>query len=95
MVVRIVIDTNVLISAQRVSRELLTQCLLSKYQPIMSNILFAEYKQVINRDEILRLCLLSIEEIATLMASFMNVCEWIRIYYLWRPNLNIRAYSLN
>ncbi|WP_289500777.1 PIN domain-containing protein [Gloeocapsopsis sp. IPPAS B-1203] len=21
------------------------------------------------------------------MASFMSVCEWMRIYYLWRPNL--------
>jgi putative PIN family toxin of toxin-antitoxin system len=91
MTIRIVIDTSVLISAlissQGASRELLRQCLLSKYQPLMGNALFSEYEQVINRDEILRLCPLSIEEIETLLASFMSVCEWIRIYYLWRPNL--------
>lgn len=57
----------------------------------MGNALFCEYEQVINRDEILRLCLLSAEEIQTLLASFMNVCEWTRIYYLWRPNLRDEA----
>lgn len=95
MIVRIVVDTSVLISAlissQGASRELLRQCLLLKYQPLMGNALFCEYEQVINRDEILRLCPLSIEEIQTLLASFMSVCEWTRIYYLWRPNLKDEA----
>lgn len=91
MVRRIVVDISVfvsaLISGQGASRELLRQCLLLKYQPLMGNALFSEYEQVTNRDEILRLCPLSIEEIETLLASFMSVCEWMRIYYLWRPNL--------
>ncbi|MBE9188790.1 PIN domain-containing protein [Gloeocapsopsis crepidinum LEGE 06123] len=76
-----------MISSQGASRELLRQCLLLKYQPLMGNALFSEYEQVTGRDEILRLCSLSIEEIETLLASFMSVCEWMRIYYLWRPNL--------
>jgi predicted nucleic acid-binding protein len=57
----------------------------------MGNALFCEYEQVINRDEVLRSCPLSIEEIQTLLASFMSVCEWTRIYYLWRPNLKDEA----
>jgi len=57
----------------------------------MGNALFCEYAQVINRDEVLRLCPLLIEEIQTLLASFMSVCEWTRIYYLWRPNLKDEA----
>ncbi len=57
----------------------------------MGNALFCEYEQVISRDEILRSCPLSAEEIQTLLASFMSVCEWTRIYYLWRPNLKDEA----
>jgi predicted nucleic acid-binding protein len=57
----------------------------------MGNALFCEYEQVISRDEILRSCPLSAEEIQTLLASFMSICEWIRIYYLWRPNLKDEA----
>ncbi|MGL4621194.1 putative toxin-antitoxin system toxin component, PIN family [Chroococcidiopsis sp.] len=95
MTVRIVIDTSVfisaLISSQGASRELLKQCLQGKYQPLMGNALFCEYEQVIGRDEILRSCPLSAEEIQTLLAAFMSVCEWTRIYYLWRPNLRDEA----
>ncbi len=95
MALKIVIDTSVfisvLISSRGASRELLRQCLLLKYQPLMGNALFCEYEQVINRDEVLRSCPLSIEEIQTLLASFMSVCEWTRIYYLWRPNLKDEA----
>ena len=95
MALKIVIDTSVfisaLISSNGASRELLRQCLLLKYQPLMGNALFCEYEQVINRDEVLRSCPLSIEEIQTLLASFMSVCEWTRIYYLWRPNLKDEA----
>ena len=93
--VRIVVDTSVVISAlissKGASRELLRQCLLLKYQPLMGNALFCEYEQVVSRNEILRSCPLSLEEIQSLLASFMSVCEWTRIYYLWRPNLRDEA----
>lgn len=91
MAVKIVIDTSVfisaLISSEGASRELLRRCLLKQYIPLMGNALFCEYEQVSGREEILHLCLLSTEEIQTLLNSFMSVCEWTRIYYLWRPNL--------
>jgi len=95
MAVKIVVDTSVfisaLISSQGASRELLRRCLRLRYQPLMGNALFCEYEQVISRDEILRSCPLSLEEIQTLMAAFISVCEWRRIYYLWRPNLKDEA----
>lgn len=95
MIVRIVVDTSVIISAlissTGASRELLRKCLQRRYQPLMGNALFCEYEEVINRDEVLSLCPLSTEEVQTLVAAFMSVCEWTRIYYLWRPNLKDEA----
>jgi predicted nucleic acid-binding protein len=30
---------------------------------------------------------LSLKERDSLLDAFLSVCEWIRVYYLWRPNL--------
>ena len=92
MAIKIVVDTNVFISvligqSESTSRELVRQCLRGKYQPLMGNALFAEYQDVINRDRIISLCPLTTEERTNLLAAFMNVCHWVRVYYLWRPNL--------
>jgi putative PIN family toxin of toxin-antitoxin system len=92
MAIKIVVDTNVFISvlvgqSESASRELVRQCLRGKYQPLMGNALFAEYQDVVNRDNITALCPLTTNEKTNLLAAFMNVCQWIRVYYLWRPNL--------
>ena len=91
MGVKIVVDTNVfisaLISSQGVNRELIRRCLLGEYQPLMGNALFCEYEDVMNRDEILKLCKLDRSEIADLLAAFVSVTEWVPIYYSWRPHL--------
>jgi putative PIN family toxin of toxin-antitoxin system len=92
MAIKIVVDTNVFISvligqSESASRELVRQCLRGKYQPLMGNALFAEYQDVINRDNIIALCPLTTNERINLLAAFMNVCQWVRVYYLWRPNL--------
>jgi putative PIN family toxin of toxin-antitoxin system len=88
---RIVIDTSVFVSAligsQGPSRELIRRCLLSEYQPLMGNALFAEYEAVVGRKEIISQCLLSRTEVVSLLEALMSVCEWVNIYYLWRPNL--------
>lgn len=88
---RIVVDTSVFISAligpTGPSRELIRRCLRDDYQPLMGNALFAEYESVTSRPEILSRCPLSAAEIADLLAAFMSVCEWVQIYYAWRPNL--------
>lgn len=92
---RIVIDTSVVISAligsNGASRELIRLCLQGEYQPLMGNNLFLEYESVILREEIITQCTLTKQEIFTLIDAFMSVCQWIDIYYLWRPNLRDEA----
>ena len=92
---RIVIDTSVLIStligSTGASRELIRLCLQGEYQPLMGNNLFLEYESVILREEIITQCTLTKQEILILLDAFMSVCQWIDIYYLWRPNLRDEA----
>lgn len=88
---KIVIDTSIFVSAiigpKGPSRELLRSCFNGDYGPLMGNALFNEYEDVRARSEILEECKLTPKEIETLSASFYSICEWIPIYYLWRPNL--------
>ena len=88
---RVVIDTNVLISAliskAGPGRKIIRRCLLGQYQPIISTTLFSEYEDVSRRPQIVELCSLSLGEVHELLAAFYSVCEWISIHYLWRPNL--------
>ena len=39
------------------------------------------------REEILVKCYLEQAEIASLLAAFLSVSEWTKIYYSWRPSL--------
>jgi putative PIN family toxin of toxin-antitoxin system len=91
MAIKIVVDTSVFISAligsKGPSRELIRQCLLGKYQPLMGNALFCEYEAVMKREEILSRCSLAPSEIDDLLAAFVSVTKWVSIYYSWRPNL--------
>jgi len=91
METRIVVDTSVFISAllgpKGPSRELLRLCFESKYTPLMGNALFCEYEDVSRRDAIQNKCILTVGEVDKLLCSFFNICEWIPVYYLWRPNL--------
>lgn len=91
MTKNIVLDTSVFISAiigtKGPSRALLRQCFEGVYLPLMGNTLFCEYEDVSKRSTILEKSPLTHEEINTLLSSFFNICRWIPIYYLWRPNL--------
>ena len=91
MVDKIVIDTSVLINAligkEGPGREILRRCLMGHYTPLISNALFHEYEDVTMRKHIFDLCPLKPSEIRTLLNAFYNTCQWIPIYYLWRPNL--------
>ena len=92
MTEQIVIDTNILVSVfigdkNSSSRILFRKCLLREYQPLMSNALFNEYCDVLNRKSIIELCPLDNEEKIKLLNAFMSVCRWVKVYYLWRPNL--------
>ncbi|MEO1132001.1 MAG: putative toxin-antitoxin system toxin component, PIN family [Cyanobacteria bacterium J06639_1] len=91
MATRLVLDTNVLIAAligkAGPNREILRRCLTGRYQPLISNTLFLEYVDVTSRESILKLCPASQQEVDDLRDALCSVCEWISIYYLWRPNL--------
>ena len=91
MSTKIVVDTSVFISAligaKGPSRELIRRCLLGEYRPLMGTFLFCEYESVVGREEILVKCSLEQAEIASLLAAFLSVSEWTKIYYSWRPNL--------
>jgi uncharacterized protein len=95
MTIKIVVDTSVFVSAligpSGPSREVIRQCLQGKYLPLMGLNLFCEYESVVFRESILAQCLLSREEILKLLQAFLSVCEWVNIYYLWRPNLRDEA----
>jgi len=91
MIKTIVIDTSVIISAligkRGPSREILRQSLLGKHNPLISNALFLEYEDVSKRKKVIDICPLADKEIKELLNSFYGICNWVPIYYLWRPNI--------
>ena len=91
MVKTIVIDTSVIISAligkKGPGREILRKSLLGEYKLLISNALFLEYEDVSKRKQVLNVCPLTRKEIAELLAAFYSACNWVPIYYLWRPNI--------
>lgn len=85
------VDTNVFVaattSARGASREVLRRCLLGRYDPLMSQALFAEYESVLARPGLFQRSPVSNEERHALWAAIISRCVWVRVYYLWRPNL--------
>ena len=87
---RIVVDTNVFIGAclgAGASNAVVTQCLTGNALPLMGNALFAEYEDVLARSTLFVKSRLSAGERDELFDIFAATCEWIRVYYQWRPNL--------
>jgi len=91
MSIKIVLDTNVLIGAllgpSGANREVLRRCFAGKFLPLIGNTLFCEYEAVFSRPEILKKCRLNPDQRIQFFASFLHICEWVKISYLWRPNL--------
>ncbi len=88
---RIVIDTNVLISAvlspNGAARGALRRCLTGTAQPLIGNALFLEYEDVLAREELFAAAPISPEDRAALLDAVLGVCQWINVSFLWRPNL--------
>jgi len=91
MVSRIVIDTNVLVSAilspDGAAREVLRRCLTGSARPLISNALFLEYEDVLAREGLFTAAPISAKDRAALLDAVLSVCQWINISFLWRPNL--------
>jgi len=41
-----------------------------------------------NREDINQKCPLSSAKKANLLSDFLAVCQWVKVFYLWRPNLS-------
>ncbi len=84
------VDTNVFVaatsSASGASREG-RRCLLDRYEPLMGHALFTEYESVLARSDLFLRSPISDRERDALLAAFVSRCTWVRVYYLWRPNL--------
>ena len=92
---RVVIDTNVLAGAllrrEGRNRDVLRACLEDRLCPLLGQALFLEYEDVMGRVELFRNSPLSTRERERLLDAFLSVCEWVQIYYSWRPNLRDEA----
>lgn len=88
---RIVVDTNVFIAAilspAGENREVLRACLLGKAKPLMGPALFHEYEDLLSRSELMANGPLIADDRRNLLNAFLSVTEWVKIYFLWRPNL--------
>ena len=92
---RIVVDTNVFVAAvsspDGASREILRRCLLGRYEPLMAQALIAEYESLLARSGPFVGSPTTEDERRALWGALASRCQWVRIYYLWRPNLSDEA----
>ena len=56
-------------------------------RPLIGQTLFYEYEDVLARRQLFRASPLPPPERKELFAAFLSVCEWVQVYYSWRPNL--------
>ena len=89
-IVRIVVDTNVLVGAclgTGAANAVIAACLKGRCVPLIGNALFNEYEDVFARGDLFKKCKLNRSDRDELLDAFFACCEWTRVYYLWRPNL--------
>jgi putative PIN family toxin of toxin-antitoxin system len=88
---RVVVDTNVfaaaLTSSTGSNRQVIRACLARSVVPLMGMALIHEYESVASRPTVSARCPLTVREREQLVDAFLSVCEWVRITFLWRPNL--------
>lgn len=93
--IRIVIDTNIFLAAvlqpEKTCRSLLRLVLEGKFQALMGEALFHEYEDILARDALFIKCPISTTERDDLFDAFLTCCNWVTIYYRWRPNLRDEA----
>jgi putative PIN family toxin of toxin-antitoxin system len=91
----VVIDTNVLIAAlikaDAAPPQLFRLCMQQRVVPLMGTTLLKEYEEVMQRETLFVRSPLSGEEREGFLDAYLSVCEWISVYYLWRPNLRDEA----
>jgi putative PIN family toxin of toxin-antitoxin system len=88
---RIVLDTNVLVTAFRSSDGASNRLLLAVAQrriiALSSTALFLEYEAVLKRPEQRLAHGLGIEEIESVLSNLAAICEPVDLEFAWRPQL--------
>ncbi len=91
---RVVADTNVFIGACMgvgAARAVIEACLRQRCVPLMGTALLAEYEDVLQREALFWTSRLGPGARDELLDIFLACCEWTRVYYPWRPNLQDEA----
>jgi putative PIN family toxin of toxin-antitoxin system len=86
----VVIDTNVFVGAclgAGAANQVVAACLTGRLQPLIGAALMNEYEDVLGRAALFRRSRLDERERSELLDIFLARCQWIRIYFGWRPNL--------
>ena len=84
------VDTNVFVSAclgSGLANRVVRACLSAQCKPLLGAALFAEYEDVLARDQLWRASPLTPSDRHELLDIFVSVCEWTRVYFGWHPNL--------
>ena len=87
---RVVIDTNVFVGACMgvgASNAVVRACLEHRLVPLMGVALLTEFEATLSRDELFARSRLDAAERSILLDTFLALCEWTHVYFLWRPNL--------
>jgi putative PIN family toxin of toxin-antitoxin system len=94
-VLRIVLDTDVIVAALRSrsggSNAVLQEVALGRLQPLATPGLFLEYEAVLKRPEHRLVHGLGLEDIDGFLATFSEAVEGVEISYSWRPQLSDAA----
>jgi putative PIN family toxin of toxin-antitoxin system len=89
--IRLVLDTNVLVAAIRsrlgASFQLLEAWQARRFTALASVPLFFEYESVLKRHEHLRISGFSERDVDVLLAEWASWIEPVTLHYLWRPQL--------
>ena len=88
--ISIVVDANVVVAGMRSgggpARQVIRGCLLGEYEPLFGPALLAEYEHALLGPRLPN-SLASERERQELLAALASVGRWVKVYYLWRPNL--------
>jgi putative PIN family toxin of toxin-antitoxin system len=92
--IRIVADTNVLVSAcigRGPASKVIEACLTGKLTPMLSLALYLEYEDVLNRTPLFLRARLNMLERNEMLDAMLSRSTLVEVSYRWRPNLRDEA----
>lgn len=91
MLVRVVLDTSILVAALRsrrgASNRLLQLVAHGKLRPLVSTALFLEYEDVLMRPETRLATKMDAVDVEGFLAAFASAAEGVDVNFRWRPQL--------